>query len=115
MIVDIILGQSVLVEKPMETGDDIIGVCFAKELDKKGQQQQQQELVTVFNSKNFRLFSTKGGDHVGGQKFPLGLSEVLGLRFFADVANFASVHWCGDQVMGAKSLHLLVTTYETRM
>ena len=30
-VVDIILGQSVLVERPMEEGDDIVGVCFAKE------------------------------------------------------------------------------------
>ncbi len=99
VIMDIILGQSVLVEKPMETGDEVVGVCFAREKrggGGGGGKVQQQQLVVAFNSKYFRVFAVRGGDHVSSQSFPLGLSDVLRMRFFADVDTFVSVHWSGD-------------------
>ncbi len=55
------------------------------------------ELVVAYNSKYFRTFGRRG-EHLGGERFPVELSEVAALRFFADVATFASVHWSGEQV-----------------
>ncbi len=89
------LGQSVLVDKPMETGDEISGVCFAS----KSVNRRREEVVVAFNSKYHRVFGRRG-EHLGGDSFPIDVpgEEVVKMRFFGDVGRFAAVHCSGSQV-----------------
>lgn len=88
IILDIMLGHFVRVEKPMEDGEPIVDVCFTEDaaVDAK---------AVVFNSKCFRMFNKKG-EHVAGGTFSVSLPDVLSMRFFDDKINI-SLHWTGDQ------------------
>ncbi len=42
-----------------------------------------------------RIFDKKG-QHVGGAKFGINLSDILAMKFYSDDVN-VSLHWSGDQ------------------
>ncbi len=50
VIVDIMVGQSIRIHKPMKDGDDIINICFTGQ-DKDDENQ---DYIVAYNSKYYR-------------------------------------------------------------
>ena len=82
IIIDIMLGHYIKVERPMEKMDEIVNIAIT---DKS---------VIVYNNKYWRSFAMDG-KHLASENFSIQLSDVLHMIFVSDQL-YLSLHWSGD-------------------
>lgn len=83
IIIDIMLGHYIKVEKPMEKMDEIVDITI---VDKK---------IVVYNSKYWRVYDVNG-QHLNSEAFSILLSDILSMIFITEDI-YLSLHWSGDQ------------------
>ena len=82
IIIDIMLGHYIKVERPMEKMDEIVNIAITD------------KCVIVYNNKYWRAFSMDG-KHLASENFSIQLSDVLHMVFVSDQL-YLSLHWSGD-------------------
>ena len=82
IIIDIMLGHFLKIEKPMEKVDEIVDIAVTE------------KSAIVYNNKYWRAFNMDG-QHVKSENFAIQLSDVLHMMFISDDL-YLSLHWTGD-------------------
>ncbi|XP_059080387.1 NACHT and WD repeat domain-containing protein 2-like [Tigriopus californicus] len=88
IIVDVMMGNYVRVERVMAEGDPIEDISFFRDEDTDAFK------IAVYNHKYFRIFDIHG-QHVGGDPFAIDGNDILSMILLSS-QKFVSIHWSGD-------------------
>ena len=95
VVLDVMLGQFVVIQRPLEQGDPIVGLAMAG------------DTVAVYNHHYWRAFSLKG-EMVSEEHFSVALPVILEMRFLSP-AYYVAVFWTGDFEYVDRRIEILVS------
>ena len=87
VIINVMAGSSLIVDKPLAEGENIQGVCFTG----RNSIGNETDIIAVYNERGYRLFNLQG-EHIGGKIFGIDFCDLLDINF-SDPKNFISFHW----------------------
>ena len=93
IVLDTMLGQHTLIERPLDPPDDILGLCITS------------GNVIAYNSHYWRRFSLKG-KMMEEEYFNVALPVILEMIFF-DVDSYLGIFWSGDYEYTDKRIEIL--------
>ena len=93
IVLDIMLGQHRLIERPLDPPDAILGLCMVG------------EAVVAYNSHYWRRFSLKG-KFLEEEYFSVALPVILDMVFL-DVDTYIAIFWSGDFEYEDKRIEIL--------
>ena len=95
VVLDVMLGCVVLIERPLEPCDEIVGLAMVE------------ERVVVFNHHYWRSFSLKG-EQLYEEHFTVDLPIILEMRFISS-DFYVAVFWTGDFEYTDRRIEILVS------
>ena len=93
IVLDMMLGQHRLIERPLDPPDDIVGLCIVA------------DSVVAYNSHYWRRFSLKG-KCLQEEYFHVSLPVILEM-IFIDVDTYIAIFWSGDFEYVDKRIEIL--------
>ena len=93
IVLDTMLGQHRVIERPLDPPDDIVGLCIVA------------DNVIAYNSHYWRRFSLKG-KMLEEEYFNVALPVILEM-IFIDVDTYIGIFWSGDYDYTDKRIEIL--------
>jgi hypothetical protein len=95
VVLDVMLGQFLLIERPLEAGHEIVGLAMAG------------ETVAVYNHHYWRAYSLTG-QLLSEEHFTVDLPIILEMRFISP-DHYVAVFWTGDFEYQDRRIEILVS------
>lgn len=95
VVLDVMLGQFLVIERPLEPGDEVVGLAMAG------------DRVAVYNHHYWRAFSLTG-KLLSEEHFSVELPIILEMRFISQ-DHYVAVFWTGDFEYNDRRIEILVS------
>ena len=95
VVLDVMLGQYQVVERPLDPGDEVVGLALVE------------ETVAVYNHTYWRSYSLTG-QLLAEERFTVSLPVILDMRFLSR-QHYVAVFWSGDFAYEDRRIEILVS------